>query len=136
MTEAAELTAEKVAYYRARTEAVELRNEQLKGELVPKADVAKAVAAAAAEWDDLARATRSRLLAVPSRVLQQSPHLTPRDKALIEAEIRDALTELAERVPPAAKAAAVGVDGKPSASSRGRRTTGAASPPGICSAAG
>lgn len=67
---------------------VALKNAALRRELVSAAEVE-------ARWSDILRRVRSRLLAVPSRVRQASPHLTAHDVALFDAELRRALDELA-----------------------------------------
>jgi phage terminase Nu1 subunit (DNA packaging protein) len=48
------------------------------------------------EWGDTLRACRNALLAVTSRVRQRLPHLTAQDAAVIDEEIRAALTALAD----------------------------------------
>lgn len=47
-----------------------------------------------AEWQKIVTTTKTRLLAVHSKVRNRVPHLTAEDVATIEEEIRDALEEL------------------------------------------
>jgi phage terminase Nu1 subunit (DNA packaging protein) len=70
-------------------EHARLKNARLSGELVEAAVVQ-------AKWVATMTRLRAALLAVPARVQQTSPHLSAADIAAIDAEIRAALTELAE----------------------------------------
>lgn len=81
------LTSERARLARVQADAQELKNAVLRGENVPAAEVARA-------WENLLRAVRSRLLAVPSRVRQAVPGLTVADMDRIDREVRDALQEL------------------------------------------
>ena len=51
-------------------------------------------AAVEAEWSGVLRTVRVGMLAVPSRAAQRLPHLTAADVAVIDREVRDALTEV------------------------------------------
>ncbi|TAH67645.1 MAG: DNA packaging protein [Rhodopseudomonas palustris] len=73
---------------REQADAVALKNAKLRGELVSAADVEK-------RWSDILRRIRSGVLAVPARVRQMNPHLTGRDVAAIDAELRRVLDDLA-----------------------------------------
>lgn len=73
---------------KASADLAETKNARLRGELVPAADVQTA-------WTGIARGIRSAMLAVPSRIAGRLPALTPHDVREIDAEIREALTELA-----------------------------------------
>jgi terminase small subunit / prophage DNA-packing protein len=59
----------------------------MRRELVPATEVE-------AEWSGVLRTVRAGILAVPSRVQQRLPHLTPHDVAEIDAEVRAALAEI------------------------------------------
>lgn len=80
------LTGERARLARAQAEAVEMKNAVQRGDLVAAADVERA-------WGDVLRQVRARILAVPSRV-RASLSLAPADVALIDRELRAALTEL------------------------------------------
>ena len=81
------LTAERLRLVREQADRAALANAQTRGELVP-------AAAVEAEWAAIATALRARLLALPSRVNQHLPHLTAAEVAMVDREVRDALTEL------------------------------------------
>ncbi|NJO53788.1 MAG: DNA packaging protein [Bacteroidales bacterium] len=74
---------------REQADNMALKNAALRRELVPAAEVET-------RWSDILRRVRSRLLAVPSRVRQASPHLTARDIAALDGELRKALEDLAD----------------------------------------
>lgn len=83
-----ELKAERLRLVREQADAVELKNQQKRAELVPAKQVE-------AEWSDVLRTVRAGLLAVPGRVgarlsLSQT-HLSE-----IDIEIRTVLKELGE----------------------------------------
>ena len=82
------LTAEKTRLAKEQADAAELRNAVLRRDLVKASDVER-------EWSGILRKVRSGILAVPSRVRQQLAHLTAHDAAVIEAEIRLVLEDLA-----------------------------------------
>jgi phage terminase Nu1 subunit (DNA packaging protein) len=88
-TIASSYTRQREELVRAQTEAQQLRNAQLRGELVSVVDVERA-------WTAMCTTVRATLLAVPSRVVQQLPHLTRADQAVLAAEIRAALEALAD----------------------------------------
>ena len=67
----------------------ELEVQKRQGELVE-------AAATRREWQDIQRLVRARVLAIPSRVRSQLPHLTAHDVEVIDAEVREALTALAD----------------------------------------
>jgi phage terminase Nu1 subunit (DNA packaging protein) len=81
-------SAEAVRLKKEQADHAALKNQQLRAELVPAADVERA-------WSGILRQVRSGVLAVPSRVRQQLPHLTTHDIATFDAEIRRALEDLA-----------------------------------------
>lgn len=82
-----DLLAETKALKRAQREKLELQNAQARGELLS----AKAVEA---EWAAILRDVRAGMLAIPSRLQQQLPHLSAHDVSEIDREIRDALNQL------------------------------------------
>lgn len=71
-----------------RADALAMTNAQKRSALVSADEVEK-------RWDKIARRIRSKLLAVPARLEKNMPHLTPKDVAAIDAELRRVLTELA-----------------------------------------
>lgn len=83
-----ELKIEKTRQARAAAEKLELQNEALRGDLLPRGEVER-------EWSNILRDVRAQILAVPSRCGAALAHLTPHDVATIEAEVRSALESLA-----------------------------------------
>ena len=75
----------------AQADGHELRNAATRGELVDARQVE-------AEWSNTLRSLRAAMIAVPSRVRQRLPGLSPAEVAAIDAEIRRALTESANDV--------------------------------------
>ena len=55
---------------------------------------ARDAGAVEAEWTDILRTVRAGMLAVPSRVAQWLPHLSPHDISEIDAEVMAALGEV------------------------------------------
>lgn len=84
-----ELAAEKLRLARATAEKAESANAKVRGELIAAADVER-------EWAGVLRGVRAAMLAVPSRIGQRLGHLTPHDLAAMDAEVRDALQEIAD----------------------------------------
>jgi phage terminase Nu1 subunit (DNA packaging protein) len=74
---------------REQADNVALKNAALRRELVPATEVED-------RWAGVLRRIRSKILAVPSRVRQASPHLTGHDIAALDAELRKALEDLAD----------------------------------------
>jgi phage terminase Nu1 subunit (DNA packaging protein) len=72
---------------KAQAEKVEMANRVARQELVPAEEVQRL-------WFDTLRQLRARLLALPGRIEQSLGHLTARDVALIDREIRDCLAEI------------------------------------------
>jgi phage terminase Nu1 subunit (DNA packaging protein) len=60
-----------------------------RGELLDADTVAR-------QWSDVLRRVRAGVMAVPSRVRAQLPRLTAQDIEVIDRELRDALTVLAD----------------------------------------
>lgn len=83
-----DLKAEKLRLARQQADKLELANAAARGELVRSADVER-------EWANVLRDVRSTMLAVPSRVGSKLAHLTARDVAEINSEIKAALEGLA-----------------------------------------
>lgn len=81
------LTAQRERIAREQADKLAMQNAASRRELLP----AKAVAD---EWASILRMVRSRMLASPSRIQQQLGHLSAHDVAVIDREIRDALTDL------------------------------------------
>lgn len=77
----------------AQADAVELKLRRERGELVRAADVERALAEAFSS-------ARSSLLALPSQLRQDLPHLTLDDVARIDARVREALEALAAKSAP------------------------------------
>lgn len=75
--------------------------------------------AVARDWADVMRRIKAGMLAVVSRIRQRLPHLTVHDVEVIDREIRDALTELANEDD-------AGEEAPGDASERGRRAADAA----------
>lgn len=75
----------------AQADGHELKNAATRGELVDARQVE-------AEWSNTLRSLRAAMIAVPSRVRQRLPGLSPAEVATIDAEIRSALTEAANDV--------------------------------------
>ena len=82
------LTLERARLAMRQAENYELKNASLRGDLLQAKDVER-------QWSDALRAVRARFLAIPSRILHRLPHLTRHDSEEIDAEVRAALTELA-----------------------------------------
>lgn len=88
------LAAERARQAKEMADNIAMKNAALRGDLVD----AKAVTS---EWSGILRRLRARMLAVPARVNQRLPFLKPHDVAEIDAELRDALTELGRDGAPA-----------------------------------
>lgn len=83
------LAAEREREARARADKLEMQNAAARRDLIPANEVE-------AMWDKMCRLIRARFLAMPARLQQHLGHLTTHDLSLIDREIRDALTELAD----------------------------------------
>lgn len=84
----ATLTAERARLAREQADAAALKNAAARGDAIPASEVK-------AKWVAILTAIRSRMLAVPSRVRMRAPHLTRDEVEIIDAELRDALEEVA-----------------------------------------
>lgn len=87
--EVVNLTAERARLARAQAEGAELKNAVSRRELVAAAEVGR-------EWGIILGDLRAELLALPSRLGAQMPHLTAHDIAAIAAEMRASLEALAD----------------------------------------
>lgn len=85
------LTQERERAARERADQLALKNAQTRRELVPAAEVA-------ATWSQILRDVRAGLLAIPSRAQQRLPHLSASDVSTLDAEVRAALSEIANDV--------------------------------------
>lgn len=83
------LLAAKIALAEQQREKLEIANAKARGELLPAAEVEK-------EWGLILRDLRASLLSLSARIGQKLPHLSTHDLAAIDAEVREALTELAD----------------------------------------
>jgi len=81
-----DLNQERARLAREQADGQELKNRQLRKELVLAADVER-------EWSDILRGVRAGILAVTSRV-RAAVGLTPEQAIEIDAELRRVLTEL------------------------------------------
>lgn len=83
------LTGERARLARAQAEGAELKNAERRGELVSADETVRA-------WATVLGDLRAELLALPSRLGAQMPHLTAADIAAISAELRASLEALAD----------------------------------------
>ena len=86
--QAATAAAERARLAKAMADKVELANARQRGALLD-------AGAVEAEWASILRTVRAGMLAVASRAAQRLPHLTTHDAAEIDAEVRAALSEIA-----------------------------------------
>ena len=85
----ASVTVERDRLAKAQADLAEAKGRRLRRELVPAADVES-------EWSSILRTVRAGMLAVPPRVQQKLPHLTTHDATVIDAEVREVLTEVGQ----------------------------------------
>jgi phage terminase Nu1 subunit (DNA packaging protein) len=83
------LTTERARQAKEMADNVALKNAALRRDLV-------SAAAVTAEWSGILRRLRARILAIPPRVNQRLPFLKQHDVGVIDAELRQALTELGQ----------------------------------------
>ncbi len=86
---AATISAERARLLRARADAAENENRQAAGEFVPAAEVER-------EWSARFRNIRVGLLSVVQRLAGLLPHLSRADLALVDAEMRRTLSDIAD----------------------------------------
>jgi phage terminase Nu1 subunit (DNA packaging protein) len=84
-----DLTAERARLAKEQADGHELKNAVARRELVSSEEVVRG-------WADILRKVRSRILSCPSRIRSRLPHLTVHDGEVIDAELREALTELSD----------------------------------------
>lgn len=82
------LASERARLAKEQADNTAMKNSELRRELLSTQLVER-------EWSDILRTVRSRVLACPSRIRGRLPHLTPHDGQIIDRELRDALSELA-----------------------------------------
>jgi phage terminase Nu1 subunit (DNA packaging protein) len=85
----AELAKERAALARVQREALELKTRAHRDDYVLLADVEK-------KWNQSCTYVRNRLLAIPSHLPTDLPHLTRHELSVIDRYIRDALTEISD----------------------------------------
>jgi phage terminase Nu1 subunit (DNA packaging protein) len=81
------LTAERVRLAKAQADIAELKAAETRGTMLDSGAVED-------EWSGILRGVRAGMLAVPGRVSQRLPHLTPFDVSELDREVRAVLTEL------------------------------------------
>jgi terminase small subunit / prophage DNA-packing protein len=86
---AASAAKERSRLLKEQADAQAIKNATARGELLAANEVVR-------KWSDILRTVRDRLLALPGRVATQIPHLKRSDTAILDREIRDALTELSD----------------------------------------
>jgi phage terminase Nu1 subunit (DNA packaging protein) len=84
----AEVSRQRARLAKAQADIAEQKAARQRGSLLDAAEVEN-------EWSGVLRTVRAGMLAVPSRVAQRLPHLTPHDIAEIDREVRAALSEIA-----------------------------------------
>lgn len=84
-----DLTTERARLAKEQADGHELKNAVARRELVAREEVVRG-------WADILRKVRSRILSCPSRIRSRLPHLTVHDGEVIDAELREALTELSD----------------------------------------
>jgi len=84
-----DLTQERARLASEQADGHALKNATARRELIPAVEVETT-------WRGVLSRVRAGMLAVPSRVGAQLPHLTQNEVVMIDREIRDALVELAE----------------------------------------
>jgi len=84
-----DLTQERARLAREQADAQELKNRTSRGELLPADAVER-------EWSDILQRVRSALLSITGRVRQQISTMDTAQATILDREIRDALTALAD----------------------------------------
>lgn len=83
------LKAERLRLTKAQSAKIEIQNAAKRGELIPISEVING-------WSQTLRDVRAAMLAVPSRISERLPDLSPPEIEKIDAEIRSVLTEIAD----------------------------------------
>lgn len=81
------LTAERSRLAKEQADAVALKNQKLRAELVEARDVERA-------WSDILRQLRARLMAIPARIRADLPQIEASAINAFDRALRDSLTEL------------------------------------------
>lgn len=79
--------ADRARRERAQADLIEAKAANVRGELVPVAEVAR-------EWASVTRDIRAAMLAVPARLRSRLPDLSPAAVAMVDAEVRAALAAM------------------------------------------
>lgn len=87
----ARLTEERARLAHEQANAAALKNAQARRDLLPADEVSR-------HWDNMCAAIRSRVLAIPSSLPAALSHLTRADLDVLDHELRNALTELADNL--------------------------------------
>lgn len=82
-------SAERVRLLREQADHAALKNAEKRRELLPASEVERA-------WANVLRDVRAAMLALPSRIQQRLSHLSAAEIDLIDREIRDVLSEVAD----------------------------------------
>jgi terminase small subunit / prophage DNA-packing protein len=72
---------------RVQADAIELKTQTARKELIPEAEIE-------ATWLEIVARARAAVLAAPSRIHADLPHLSKFDVSIIDRHLRDALTRL------------------------------------------
>ena len=91
-----DLTDERAKLARAQTETAELKNALARGEQIPADEVRE-------YWAKQVVATKSHLRGIPSRFKSLVPQLTSVEMGELRGLINQALTDLADGIPPTAE---------------------------------
>lgn len=83
------LDREKTRLAKEQADAQRLKNQILRNEMLPRAEVER-------EWSEIMRLVRTGVLACTSRIRNQLPHMTAHDGQVIDRELRGALSALAD----------------------------------------
>lgn len=83
-----DLTDERARLAKEQADAQAMKNALARGEMLDATEAERT-------WGEVLRGIRARMMAVPSRVRQRLGHLTAAEAAIIDREVRDALTEAA-----------------------------------------
>ncbi|MEZ5724386.1 MAG: terminase small subunit [Paracoccaceae bacterium] len=83
------LTTERARLAKEQADAQSLKNAERRGELLSAQSVASG-------WVTILTGLRARLMALPARLRADLPHLSPSDVEVIDRELRNCLTELAD----------------------------------------
>lgn len=85
------LTAERARLAKEQADAVALKNQLTRGELIPAAEVQE-------RWSDVCSTIRQKMLAIPTLASGEMPAMSRAEIDVIDRLVRDALTELADEL--------------------------------------